>query len=593
MATEQQLKQALIQAHNNGDTQAAELFASKIKQLRSANQGGNGVQTSPSQPVVDTPQITEQRSTEFDPINTDRAIGGLEGAASMISGMVAEPVAGLSGLVAAANPFAEEGAGGRTVEQVRNMLTYQPRTQSGKSEIAGISEVIQPVGEALQKVRDTVGDDALSVTGSPVVAAAFSALPDATLAMLGLNKAGKVKNAKITREQLSKSIAAGDVNAGNIAKALDADGRLVQNQNLKKAIDLMGNDEAAYSTAINFEKMNPATKKQVNKFLDVIEDNYKSGDPAKIMENRPANVVGESLALRVNKLNEIRKEASKKIGDIVRGDAGSKSIKVQDARDNFINALRESDVDFTPDEAGKLSADSSRSLTNVSEVIGDRKINNILNKLESGTISAKEAHKMKRTLREMVDFDPRSPGAAKVSDEIQSAVKDLASSLNDKIGQSIPSYKNANLKISESMSALKEADRLLGNRLMIGDDLADSKLGAMAKRIGTNLASRDDVTAFLNTLDDALAKRGIRPKDDITRQVAALADLEKIFKVESSQAPFGFKARVEQGVADAATGQGVVTQGINLALDKFRDMNKLEFNDKMKALRQLAKTNEK
>lgn len=593
MATEQQLKQALIQAHNNGDTQAAELFASKIKQLRNTNQGGNGVQTSPSQPVVDTPQPIEQRSTEFDPINTDRVAGGLEGAASMISGMVAEPIAGLSGLVAAVNPFAEEGAGARTVEEVRDMLTYQPRTKSGKGEIAGISEVMQPVGEALQKVRDTVGDDALNVTGSPAVAAAFSALPDATLAMLGLNKAGKVKNAKITREQLSKSIAAGDVNAGNIAKALDADGRLVQNPNLKKAIDLMGNDEAAYSTAINFEKMNPATKKQVNKFLDVIEDNYKSGDPAKIMENRPANVVGESLALRVNKLNEIRKEASKKIGEIISGDTGSKPIKVQDARDNFINALRESDVDFIPNEAGKLSADSSRSLTNVSEVIGDRKINNILNKLESGTISAKEAHKMKRTLREMVDFDPRSPGAAKVSDDIQSAVKDLASSLNDKIGQSIPSYKNANLKISESMSALKEADRLLGNRLMIGDDLADSKLGSMAKRIGTNLASRDDVTAFLNTLDDALAKRGIRPKDDITRQVAALADLEKIFKVESSQAPFGFKARVEQGVADAATGQGVVTQGINLALDKFRDMNKLEFNDKMKALRQLAKTNEK
>ena len=101
MATEQQLKQALIQAHNNGDTQAAELFASKIKQLRSTNQGGNGVQTSPSQPVVDAPQPIEQRSTEFDPINTDRAIGGLEGAASMISGMVAEPIAGLSGLVAA------------------------------------------------------------------------------------------------------------------------------------------------------------------------------------------------------------------------------------------------------------------------------------------------------------------------------------------------------------------------------------------------------------------------------------------------------------------------------------------------------------
>ena len=104
------------------------------------------------------------------------------------------------------------------------------------------------------------------------------------------------------RLAIAQEIEAGNVNAGNIAKALDADGKLITNPNLKKAIKLMGDDDSAYSAAINFEKMNDATRSQVNLMLDDIQSNKLSGDPTQIMENRPVNRIGQSLANRVKSL---------------------------------------------------------------------------------------------------------------------------------------------------------------------------------------------------------------------------------------------------------------------------------------------------
>ena len=135
----------------------------------------------------------------------------------------------------------------------------------------------------------------------------------------------------------------------------------------------------------------------------------------------------------------------------------------------------------------------------------------------------------------------------------------------------------------------KEADRLLGNQIMIGDELAVSKFGSLSKRIGTNLQSREQVINLMNILDKALGKRGIRPKDDIRRQVAAIADLEKIFKLETDQSPFGFQSRIMQGAINATQGgQGASRELLDAAINKFRDMSKPEFDDKMKALRKLA-----
>lgn len=536
------------------------------------------------------PDVPTQENIQSDivrepqnPTLQQQAVGGLEALATLATGATTGALGGVGGGIAGAigelTGYIPENEGQELLQKGASALTFEPRTEFGK-------QLVRDISGALGALPAFMGG-APAAAAAAVTAPSFKALQTAGKA----NRLGRrtIQNASSTRKALAEEIAAGNRNAGNIAKALDSDGTLIPNRNLKQAVKLMGDDDAAYSAAINFDSMNKSTKQQVNKMLDVIESNKKSGDPTRIMNNRPADVVGQSLAGRVNALNKIKTDASRKVGELINGDLGKKPVDVNNARDNFINALQEADVSIGRNQGGRLVADSSNSLTNIDEVVKADKLNNILGRLQSGKLSAKEAHRLKRNLREMVSFDPTKVGGAKVSQEIETAFKRLSSELGESIGNESASYRSANRKMSESIDALKDADRLLGNQIMIGDDLAVPKLGALSKRIGTNLQSREQVIDLIQNLDDSLAKRGVRPKDDIKRQVAALADLEKIFKVEGEQSPFGFQSRVMQGVADAATGaQSPTQQLIDTAINKFRGMSELEFDDKMKALRKLA-----
>ena len=516
------------------------------------------------------PTVSEMLTGGAEALGT-LATGATSGALGFAGGSLAGAAGELLGLTDDGEKLATEAAGA---------LTFEPRTEFGR-------ELIADIGELAGALPPVMG--AVSVGIIPTAK---------TLQQAGKLQAGKAKrlskrtiqNLSKTKRALAEEIKAGNRNAGNIAMQLDADGTLIKNPNMKKAIKLMGSDDAAYSTAINFEKMNDATRSQVNKMIDTIRDNKKSGDPVQIMTNRPADRIGDTLARRVNKLNSIKKDASKQIGDLINGELGKKQSNISGARNDFISALREADIDVNMLD-GKLVADTTRTLTNTKEVISNDRLNNVLGRLQKGSISAKEAHKLKRNLREMVSFDQKAIGSTKVSAEIESAFKKLSSDLGESVSKIDSRYRSANQKMSESLDALKEVDRQLGKQIMIGDDLATSKLGALSKRIGSNLASREQVLSMVDEIDSALNKRGIRPKDDIRQQVAALADLEKIFKVEGEQSPFGFQSRIAQGVADAATGAPLGSkQLMDAAINKFKSIGQLEFDGKIKALRALSKT---
>lgn len=179
MATREQLKQALIQADRSGDTRAAELFASQIKQMD-------------AQPAPE-------------PSIGDRIIGGFEGAATVASSLVAEPIAGIAGLAAAANPFAEEGAGARRVEEVREALTYEPQTERGQVAVETLQDTLSPVADALQNLRTTLGDYAYEETDSPALAALAQTLPDAALELLGAGVGRRAATTAATQPQAAQA----------------------------------------------------------------------------------------------------------------------------------------------------------------------------------------------------------------------------------------------------------------------------------------------------------------------------------------------------------------------------------------------------
>mgnify|MGYP003637926601 FL=1 len=559
MATNQQIDAEIARRQRN-----AEIDAEIVRRTQAAQVLNEDVPT-PENLAIPAPGLQERTLGENIVGVGEAALTAATGATTGALGFLASaPDAALNELRGQEGSFDNANA-------MAAQNTFSPRTEAGKEFVKIMSETLGTIPPVL---------------GSGGMPAAINS--SSTAGRFANSKLFKDSRAK--RQVVSDEIREGNINAGNIAKTLNEDGKLITNPNVKLAVKLMGDDEASLSTAINFEKMNNATRFQVNKMLDTIEANKRSGDPLSTMENRPANVIGESLAARVRKLDSIKKSASNDISNIINGELSTKSVNVTSARDKFINSLAESDISIARNEDGLLLSDSSRTLTNIDEVIGKTKLNNILSRIESGQMGAKEAHKLKRNIRELVSYDPSAPGSLKVSADIERAIKELSTGLGDSISKVDNKYSIANKKYAESIDVLIKADKLLGNKLMIGDELASSKLGALAKRIGTNLASKESVIDLVQSLDESLAKRGVRPQDDIKRQVATLADLEKIFKVESAQSPFGFQARIAQGAGEAAISGGVPAREIlSGALDKFRDMSKLEFDDKMKALRFLSK----
>ena len=112
-----------------------------------------------------------------------RMAGAGETALSFATGALAEPLAGLHGM---AN-FAARGpeAGAAAVEQARETLTYQPRTEGGQRAQQAVGEFLQPVGERLQEAERALADSGGSWGGAPG-AAISAALPAAILEVIGV-----------------------------------------------------------------------------------------------------------------------------------------------------------------------------------------------------------------------------------------------------------------------------------------------------------------------------------------------------------------------------------------------------------------------
>lgn len=132
--------------------------------------------------------------------------GVLEPLATIASGAIAEPIAGLAGIAQAVNPFAEEGAGAKAVEATREALTFQPRTQAGKAGLQAVGEVLQPVGEAISGTEKFLGDAVFKATESPTLAAAAASIPTAILETLGFKGAGRIGKSTKTAEPSQRAI---------------------------------------------------------------------------------------------------------------------------------------------------------------------------------------------------------------------------------------------------------------------------------------------------------------------------------------------------------------------------------------------------
>lgn len=145
--TEEKLKAALIQAHNKGDKEAAQLFASKIKELRAQTQPTQDAQGEPQLSMYEQPQ---QRPQQPERSFGDMAIGAGEALLTTATGATAGAAGSLIGTLEGIVQAAREGKIGepeaaQIIQQRAAELggygTYQPRSEDGQEYVQNIAEV--------------------------------------------------------------------------------------------------------------------------------------------------------------------------------------------------------------------------------------------------------------------------------------------------------------------------------------------------------------------------------------------------------------------------------------------------------------------
>jgi len=135
----------------------------------------------------------------------DTGTGRLEALGTVASGAIAEPVAGLAGIAQSINPFADEGAGGRAVDSVRESLTYDPSTPEGRESLNTVAKTLKPITEILQKAEQVSGEAGFDIAG-PIGGAIATALPTAMLELFGLAGAKGVAKAGGKIDNIAKAV---------------------------------------------------------------------------------------------------------------------------------------------------------------------------------------------------------------------------------------------------------------------------------------------------------------------------------------------------------------------------------------------------
>lgn len=141
-----------------------------------------------AQPVEDQPGILDYLMSVGEP------------AAALVSGAVAEPVAGIAGLAKTITSGPEAGA--ETIGQVREAIQYEPRTAAGQQSMQAIGEtlspVVKPIGEAVQAVGDIAYEAGGPIAGAGAITM-LSAIPE-ILGLRGTKAAKKTALQKIVKQ---------------------------------------------------------------------------------------------------------------------------------------------------------------------------------------------------------------------------------------------------------------------------------------------------------------------------------------------------------------------------------------------------------
>lgn len=453
-------------------------------------------------------------------VGLDNMLGVMDAGASMLSGAVAEPLAGLAGI--ATGVYEEvttlgKGSGleasVKAIQATQEFITREPTTEKGAALLGGVGTVLAPVGEAIEGTAEFLGDTAYDVTGSPLIATVMYTAPHAALEVAGLGVTGRAvqasRLAKASEEvaDATKALADDGVRLNTKTGAewkLGDDGVAVPNTDGRTLVKEEIADEANAALITN---SNRATKDQMTAMTQAFDRRSKSD----MRGPSPSQVIGLNAARSLTEANNARKAVGKKIGELLDGPVGATPVDLKPAWGNFVAKLEGMGVSPKVNmNTGKVELDFEGSQLDFDAYKGAQKLLNDGFQLATikGRTTLADAHKMKQGLDGLMDAKKLEQGGQ--LGEMERLLAELRSDVNA-VGRNVDEYALLNDQYSAFRTALSAFDSYRPAGVSWDSSNVSNNVGAAMRSASADTAAVNNMLKGLTQLDVAMRGSGAKP----------------------------------------------------------------------------------
>lgn len=489
-----------------------------------------------------------------------------------------------------------------------NALTYSPRTPEGKRDVQAIGEVAQqltpiaPLAETQvisgmakpaigsvkmqpylksQQLIDAEGNptpllqkalNKRGLTYDDLTQSAKDVIQESTNPAIAgktdiIQSAGP-SAAEISQQAMKEQIASGG-RSDALAPYKLSKGEIVSDQVAKEAM----HQGFEPGTVQMIKATNPETRfimrKMVHRRLEI------SKNSSKATTMRPSDLVGDEVVKRVSFIRDAADQARNELNNIANTKLSGQQINTKTIGNAINDSLGKLDVTLESVN-GKPKPIYEGSLISKDKT-SQRIINNAIDLLtEDKPIDALRAHKLKRQLDIMIDFNKKS--AHGLTDAGKNVLKSIRAALNNAIRDVNPEYAAVNDKLSTALDTLNELDRSVGSIDIFGEG-ANKALGTRLRALLSNQQGRVKIENALNDINSTSDNLGGKFKANINDLVQFSNKLDKKF---GTTAETSFAGQVSQGTEDAlrrGVKRALYEKSIGMAgkaADKMRGVN--DFN---------------
>lgn len=622
-------------------------MAFDISTARPVSSGGFDI--SSAQPAID-PNIMANAQAKNPQFIPDPGVGintFVEPALSLVSGAIAEPVAGLAGLASA--PFVGADKAADIVGETREGMTFQPRSAQGKAGqralgefVAGgidaASEALAPIQQASSEVGGGPlfsGDIAFNLTGSPELATLAETTPTLVAELFGVHALRSIKPGtrllkpdgnptKLLENRLDKqglvfngltpearsSIpefapkglipSSGDA-ASSVNEAVKQQIKSGARDNSLATLKVVGDNVVPDKAGLEAVRQgfddgfvqavktaSPESKSAMSKMLDITQKVGKNRRAA--LDSRPTDIVGQALSKRIAFIRNQANDAGKELNEIANTKLRGQPLDAQPVVTRLQESLSDLDVELIDGANGVPQPVFKGSLISKDRA-AQKAIKDAIDLMsEGGAPDALRFHKLKRQLDNIIDFKKKSAGG--LSDAGRNVLKGLRASLNDSIREVNPDYARVNDVLSSSLTALDDFQKVAGTSIDIFGEGSAKAIGQDMRGLMSNRKSRVRLENSVNALDKVASDLGATFGDDIKDLALFANSIEDRF---GAVAQTSFKGEIESAINRAgqqgakATALQAGVERVAKGAEKLRGVNDL---NAFRAMRDILRTQE-